>query len=222
MLQNKLRSSLGLLSLGAFLALNAGAVTITQTGSFTNDDQVLQFVFNVPTQQTLTIFTTSYAGGVNLNGTTSLGRGFVPVVSLFSSTGSLIGSDGADGLAGGCRGGARIDSVTGFCDDAYLLTTLAAGNYTLTLTEFPNVAIGSLSDGFLFTGSQTITGDICGVSGGRFLQSDISPCVQRTGSFAVNVGTIPEPLTLWLAVPVLVGGFIHKRFFPSRTGAVRT
>ncbi len=210
-LKNKLGYGLGMLFLTSLSITNIQAVTITQTGTFTTDDQIFQFLFNVPTAQTLLISTTSYGGGVNLNGTTTVAGGFVPVVSLFSATGAIIGSDGADGMIGGCRAGARMDSVTGMCDDAYLLTTVAAGNYTLTLTEFPNVPIGNLSDGFLFTGSPNITGNLCGSASGKFLQADVSPCVQRTGNFAANINTVPEPSTIWLAVPALAATLMFRR-----------
>jgi len=86
--------------------------------------------------------------------------------------------------------------------------TLGPGSYTLILSEFPNVPIGGLSDGYLFAGDATITGDVCGVSGGMFLQSDQAPCVQRDADYAVNLtstSAVPEPATWLLVLPGVAG-----------------
>lgn len=195
--------------LGIFIAaaMGAQALTVTQTGTFTTDDQIFTYNFNLPTSTAISFFTTSYGGGSNVNGTTATAGGFVPVLTLFSGSGSVITSDGGTGTA---RGPLKADPITHLFDDAYIFTTLAAGNYTLTLSEFPNVALGNLSDGFLFAGSPSITGDTCGVPGGKFLQADVTPCVQRTGNFALNVNT-PEPATLWLVVPALGAAILWRR-----------
>lgn len=200
--------ALGLFALSA--AHTAKAVSLTYTGTFTTDDQVAQFMISVPTPQTYTFYTTSYGGGANLNGTTTPAGGFVPVLSLFNSTGMIVGSAGAMGM---CSGAGPCN------DDASLVQMLTAGNYTLALTEFPNVAIGNLSDGFLFAGSPNATGDVCGVSGGKFLQSDVAPCVQRTGNYSVDVSSatpVPEPSSWILVLPgALVLGFLGRNQFAS-------
>ena len=101
-----------------------------------------------------------------------------------------------------CGGSAAADSVTGLCNDASIMQTLAAGTYTLALSEFPTAAAGNnLSDGFLYLGN---TGSFCGGSGsGTFLETDVDPCVQRTGNYAVNISStapVPEPSTLALVL----------------------
>lgn len=187
----------GLLLLTVALARDANASSTTYSGTFAADDSVFQLPINVTGTQDYTFETTSYASG-----------GFVPVLTLFSSTGAPVGFDGADGM---CNGGETANSVTGMCDDAFLQETLTTGSYTLDLTEFPNVAIGSMSDGFLFAGDPTATGDVCGVSGGMFLQADVAPCVQLTDNYSltvsnVNASATPEPSTLLLMLPV--AGFL--------------
>ncbi len=180
---------------------NASATTLTQTGSFTTDNQIAEFSFNVASASTYTLYTTSYGGGANLNGTTSLAGGFVPVLSLFHADGTIVAADGGSGM---CMGGASKDGGTKMCDDAYLNLALTSGNYILALTEFPNVAINNLSDGFLFASDPHATGTVCGQSGGTFLQSDVSPCVQRNGNYAVdvtNASAVPEPATWALMLP---------------------
>ena len=168
----------------------ASATTLTETGTFTTDNQVAEFTFNVPTASTYTLYTTSYSEG-----------GFVPVLSLFHGNGTIVAADGGSGM---CMGSATKDSGTKMCDDAYLNLALTSGSYILALTEFPNVAINNLSDGFLFASDPHATGTVCGESGGTFLQSDVSPCVQRDGKYAVdvtNASAVPEPPTWALMLP---------------------
>ena len=177
------------------------ATTLTESGTFTTDNQVAEFNFTVGAASTYTLYTTSYGGGANLNGTTSLAGGFVPVLSLFHANGTIVAGEGASGM---CMGSAMLDSGTKMCDDAYLNLALTSGSYILALTEFPNTAINNLSDGFLFASDPHATGTACGQSGGTFLQSDVSPCVQRDGNYAVNVtnaSAVPEPPTWALMLP---------------------
>ena len=167
----------------------ASASTFTETGTFTTDNQVAEFTFNVPTASTYTLFTTSYSEG-----------GFVPVLSLFQANGTIVAAEGGSGMCSG----AMTAGSTGMCDDAYLNLGLTSGSYILALSEFPNVAINNLSDGFLFANDPHATGTVCGVSGGTFLQSDVSPCVQRDGKYAVdvtNASAVPEPATWALMLP---------------------
>lgn len=184
--------------------IRAHADSFTYFGTFTADDSVFSQAINVASTQTYNFFTTSYAGGLNLNGSVSLPGGFDPVLTLFSNaTGQVIAFGGGSGTAEGPSG---VDPVTGLSEDANFSSTLNPGTYSLFLTQFPNVANGSLSDGFLFAGSSNFTGDLCGVSGGMFLQSDIAPCAKRTGSYAVNVSSspaspVPEPPTWLLVLP---------------------
>jgi PEP-CTERM motif-containing protein len=188
-----------------FVVLSRGnAVPLTFTGSFNADDSLFSYNFSTPSAQPFTFYTTSYAGGVNLDNTVSGGGGFVPVLTVFStSTGNVVGFGGGTGMCGGSSG---TDPGTGLCEDAYLSTTLAAGSYVVYLSQFPNAAVGQLSDGFLFAGQSAFTGDICGSPGGTFLQSDVAPCVQRSSSYAVNISSgsvspVPEPATWLLVLP---------------------
>ncbi len=212
-LKRSLTHIFGLVITAALCTQAAQALTVTQTGTFTNDNQVFQYNFTLPSATSISIYTTSYAGGTNGDGTMTAAGGFVPNLTLFRANGTGITGDGGSGMS---RGSLRADPVTGLFDDAYIATSLSAGSYILTLTEFPNVAIGNLSDGFLFASSPTLTGDTCGVSGGKFLQTDIAPCVQRSSAFALNVATpsnvaTPEPGTLWLVIPALGAAFFWKR-----------
>lgn len=183
------------------------AFATTYTGTFGADNTVQPFTFTSTSTQNYTFYTTSYGGGTNMNGTVSSAGGFVPVLTLFTASGTVIGSDGGDGT---CSGSSKVDATTKMCDDAFLTETLSAGSYILELTEFPNVAIGSLSDGFLFASDPTATGDLCGVSGGTFLETDTASCTQRTNAYAVNIAAtspVPEPATWVLVLPAFAALF---------------
>ena len=203
---------LRLLSRALAVALFAGAVgsiahadTATYAGTFLTDDQVNLYSVTSTSTANYSFFTTSYAGGNNLDGTRTPSGGFVPVLTLFDGTGAPIGSDGGSGM---CRGSAVADGTTGLCNDALLQETLGPGSYTLALSEFPNVAVGNLGTPFLFAGQTT--GSFCGGSG-TFLETDLAPCVQRDASYAVDVTTgalpapIPEPPTWILVLPAAAG-----------------
>lgn len=193
-LRSKLFSFLPIFLLGLVPHSLAHATPLfSANGTFTADNGVFEYGFNTAAAQNFTFSTSSYAAG-----------GFVPVLTLFSSDGSVVGFDGADGL---CRGSATPGS-SGVCDDAFLQEALTPGTYTLALTEFPNVAIGTLANGFLFAANPHITGDLCGVTGGTFLQTDTATCNQRTGNYNFSVdatAVTPElPTGLLVLAPALL------------------
>ncbi len=194
--------SLALLTVCLAAVPGAKAASFTYNGSLAADNSVYSHTFDTTTAQNYTFFTTSYGGGVNADGkSVSLPGGFAPVLTLFSSTtGSVIGFGGGDAT---CHGTASADPKTGLCEDAYFTETLGPGSYTLDLTEFPNVAFGNLSDGFLAGSDSHFTGTNCNSPGGMFLQADVAPCVQRTANFSLNVTTspVPEPPTWLLVLP---------------------
>ena len=131
---------LSLLFVASALVTEASASTVSFNGTFTADNSTLAVAFTSSTLQNVTFSTTSYASG-----------GFIPVLTLFSGAGK------------------ELDNFGSGISDASLSDTLAAGSYVLYLTEFPNVAINNLSDGFLFANSPTITGIDCSVPAACFM-----------------------------------------------------
>jgi len=182
---------------------HASAATTTIPGILPTDASVFQYNFNAPSAQTFTFSTTSYGGGANLDGSTTSAGGFVPTLTLFNGNGSVIGPS----ITGGA-----VDPSTRLSNDALLTAALSSGTYILTLTEFPNVAIGNFADGFLFAGQGNFTPSLCGASSGSFLETDTVPCTQRTSNFTLNVASTattsvtPEPATWMLVLPA--AGFL--------------
>jgi len=187
---------LGLLALG-----NANASTISYSGTLSGDDQVQLYTYTLSQASPVMFETNSYASG-----------GFVPVLSLFNSMGVEIGSDGADNT---CYSGMTANAATGICNDALLSENLAAGSYTLAITEFFNVPVGpNLSNGFLEQGQGNFTGSTCGTTG-AFYETDIAPCVQRTDAYSVNITATPEPATFWLGSVLVAAFFVTRRRTPA-------
>lgn len=209
-------SVIGALLFSVLTVSFASASTVSYTGSFTSDDQVQLFTFSLASPSDITLETLSYGGGMNGNGQKIPEGGFEPVLSLFSGTGLFLNASGANGS---CPP-QTVDSATGLCGDAFLMQSgLAAGKYTVALTEFFNVANGpTLAAGFLEGGAGNFTGVSCGISGGSFLDET---CAQRTSNYALDITTspstsaTPEPASFWLILPG-AALFLFARLRPKR------
>ena len=158
------------------------------SGTFANDSAFFSYSFTTSFSRNYTFTTTSFAGG-----------GFVPVLTLFDTI----------------TGGVPLAFAETDTSDVSLTQLLGPGSYILYLTEDPNVFQTTLAAGPLFASSPTVTGDLCGVSGGRFLDV-FDGCSQRTSNFAATVTTAattvtPEPATWLLLAPPAVFAFAMRR-----------
>ena len=202
----------GVLALCSLFARGASATSFTASGQLPTDTAVVQYNLAITTPGATNFYTTSYAGGLNADGTTTAGGGFDPVLTLYSSTGAFIATGGG---ASTCGGSTNADSVTGLCNDAYFTESLDTGNYTLAITEFPFYPNGDLSSGFFSSIDPTAISDACG-SSTPFLESDVAPCVARNGNYTVNASSVtstvtPEPSTLLLLAGPLAGLIYSNR-----------
>ena len=146
--------AVGLLLSGASLSAD-----FSFTGTLSDHNEVQLFNFTVGAPSTVTLRTWSYAGGVNAAGATILRGGFDPILALFDSAGALINQND--------DGGASVpaDAVTATHYDTFLQSSLAPGNYTVSVADYANFANGpNLSNGFsngaLSPGFIDATGDI--------------------------------------------------------------
>ena len=203
------------------------AITLnaSQLGTLSEDDAVALFTFTLTYGGVVTANTLGYAGGTQLNGNVVGDGGFNSDLALFDGTGALIASNdggsgsGADGdnpltnsAFGACSTPLTADS-TGLVGDSCLDLSLAAGTYTIALTQFDNDAVGpNFSDGFEedaahldgganFTGFECSNDQFCDIGGNN-----------RTNAFALDVA-LPEPATLPLfAAGLLALGLMRRRW----------
>jgi hypothetical protein len=196
----------------ASVAAPASATTISFAGNFVQDDDVQLFNFNILTQSLVTFRSFSYAGGMNGDGTPIERGGFDPVLALFDSLGTLI--DQADD---GDAPDVGTDPFTGQDYDSFFQAVLLAGTYTVSITQYNNLAIGpTLADGFLKQGQGNFTGLIGGCSQGFFCDySDADPYNNRDGHFAFDVTIIPDA-PIPAALPLLASGLAAFGFMSRR------
>jgi hypothetical protein len=213
----KLGAALGLAAFGlaGMPAAQAQVAQTVITGQFTQDDNAPLFSFTVNTPGTVNLFTTSYGGGTNLDGSTTAAGGFDPILSLFDSSGNLLADEDDSPIA-------NPDPMTGSQFDSGLQYTFTTpGTYQVAVTEYDNFPTdNSLADGFQEAGQGNFTGTKFGTAaqaGLGFIDVDQS---QRTGNFTLNIGNgafqpVPEASTtvsLGLLLTLGLGGlFVSAR-----------
>lgn len=201
-----LRLSFTALVLASFSAATLKAVTITTanlgtlsapvttSGTLPNEGVALEATFSLSSATQLTIFTTSYGGGTNANGSLATRGGFMPSLVLYSGAGNFVAGETFPSPTG------VRDASTGLVGDSYIRTsTLTAGTYIVALSDYlvqqaPTAT--NLSDGFIDYGSGTTFSDV---------QGNV-----RTGNYTLNISgasstATPEPATLALIGPAFGG-----------------
>lgn len=179
---------------------NLGALTstTTTTGTLANQGTALEEMFSLSSASNLTIYTTSYGGGMNADGSTAMPGGFMPSLVLYNSAGNYVAGETFPSPIG------KMDATTGLVGDSYLSAkNMASGSYILALSDFQvqqSATATNLSDGFVNFGG-----------GASFLDAQGN---LRTGNYALSLSAIPvttatpEPGTLFLVIPALLGVII--------------
>ncbi len=219
-LKHKLTWSLAVFALSAFTAAHANASSISQTytGTLTSESgpgSVVLESFSLTTPSEVTIYTTSYGGGINLNGTTTGPGGFQPNITLYNNTGFVVANQSPSFSPIG-----NTDRSTGANLDGYLQDTDApAGMYYVTLTDWQNQM--SVTSTGLNT-SEAAYLQFSGPGGASF--QDVQGNT-RTGNYALNISamplgsgpsSVPEPATFLLLIPGFAAIALAKRKSASR------
>lgn len=191
---------------------------VTCSGTLTDEsgtpDSVVVESMTLASASNVTIFTTSYGGGTNLDGTMTNPGGFQPNVTLFDTTGFAVATE-----SGMFSPIGNTDPSTGWNADAYLNDpNVAAGTYFVILTDTNNMVSAAFT-GFGSTSPANFYTLFTGNGGTTFQDAQGN---SRTGNYALNIeatslsgpgSSTPEPATLWLVVPALAGLtlFVRRR-----------
>lgn len=197
----------GLALLGALaLGTAAQAGTWSARGSFTRDDALAPFTLDLPADDVLSVRSWSYAGGINAAGQAVDSGGFAPVLALFDAQGWLLQVAHGSGSASVCSVFGSAAPASGFCWDAAFSMALAAGRYTLVLSQDGNEPPDNLLTGrFAKAGVPDYTGqDFLAQPDLHFIQVDGTP---RSGHWALDISAsaVPEPAGALLMLLGLAG-----------------
>jgi hypothetical protein len=183
--------------------VNLGSLSgsATNSGTFSNQAEVLEATFSLSSASSLTMYTTSYGGGKNLDGTTASAGGFQTMLTLYNSAGKYVMGEQVTSPI------ATKDPATGLALDAYLFdANLPAGSYIAVLTDWLNQqppTATNLSDGFVDLGS----------GGSTFVDEQFN---SRRATYALNLSAgssaaAPEPATFWLVIPAAAVACLLRR-----------
>lgn len=190
-----------------------GTVTVPATCTGTLDAEsgtpgsVVTEGFTLSSPSAVTIYTTSYGGGMNLNGSSTSAGGFQPNITLFDTTGFAVAFEN-----GATSPIANTDPSTGWKADGYIYDpNVAPGSYFAILTDVNNQVSPSFS-GFGSTPPSDFYTFFSGPGGTTFedLQGNT-----RDGHYALDISATttatPEPATGWLILPALLAGALLAR-----------
>jgi hypothetical protein len=200
------------------LATSAEADTFdSYTGTLSNPEATFQTTFNLATSTTVTFQTWGFGGGTNAAGTVIAAGGFDPMIALFSGSGATatMDTDGfgnpladADNLfnppwsyVGNCPPAGTVDIGGDLdCGDDLMQVALAAGTYTLVLSDANYIPDAVYDNGLLSEGFTDFTS-------GVFQTCDpaTNTCITPTANYALDItfagATVvatPEPPALSL------------------------
>lgn len=191
----------------SYVAIQAASgATISYTGSLSSPSDISTAItVNLASAGNLILQTWGFGGGTNAASVVIPAGGFDPFVGVFAGTGStatFIDGTSDDlsnyGAFQGCPPAGTVDIGGAVCGDVTMLFSLAAGTYTVLLTDgayIPNAVFetgGTLGDGF------------ADFTGGGFQTCNGTDCITPTAGWALDVttpdttATAPEPGGLWV------------------------
>jgi uncharacterized protein (TIGR03382 family) len=178
------------------------------------------------------IRTLGYGGGSNIPGNYVVPGGFEPVVTVYDSGGLQAAGSLQPGPNGGdCAVRYPDPNRLGLCQDVYAIFFLAAGNYTVSLSQLGNEPVGNVGAGFTHPYIASVPGPptcpdifnpVCSMTVNQ-LNNYTDPVngtpfngtfgFTGTGSWALDISTAPEPgpALLTMAGLILVGIGVRRR-----------
>jgi hypothetical protein len=202
------------------LAPVAFADSVSYTGTLTSSTDIFETTFTLASSAAITLQTWGFGGGVNAGGGTILPGGTDPFVAIFSGTGpdATILTDASSNPFGtaidlgnyasfeGCPpAGAPSIGGSAQCGDITMtVPALAAGTYTVVLSDGEYIADAVFDNGMLGEGFTDFTG-------GNFCNIEINgvSCPNTSGAYALDIdglpaSGVPEPAD----VAVVVSGLL--------------
>lgn len=191
------------------------AAGISGTGTFAIPEDVFLESFTLAASTTVTVQTYGFGGGTNAAGSVIPPGGFDSLVALFSGppTSASILMSGGNSIASapgttqffpGCPPAGNVTIGTELvCADNTLTATLAAGSYTLLLSDAGYQPI-AFNPGDSSPQDLTSANSYTDLTAGVFQTcNDQGDCITPNGNFAVDLlfaaaGPVPEPGSLLL------------------------
>jgi hypothetical protein len=197
------KSLVTILSILGLMVAITRADTVSYTGSLLSpeDSTSGQIVITVPVAGTVDLQTWSFGGGTNAAGASIPAGGFDPFVGVFQGTGdsALFINGTSDVLGGfaGCPPAGEVNIGGLVCGDIKMDLSLAAGTYTVLLTD------GNYIPNAVFETAGMLGDPFTDLTGGAFqtcnLVGSTTTCATDTANWAIDITTpsgvaaVPEP-----------------------------
>ena len=203
--------------LAACFAIQAAAGTIPYTGTLASPQDTVQITVTLASAGTINLQTWGFGGGTNAASTVIPAGGFDPFVGVFAGLGdAAIFIDGTSDIlsnyTAGCPPANTVDIGGQTCGDVTMSSSLAAGTYTVLLSDGPYIPLavfetnGTLGDGF------------SDLTAGVFQTCNGSACITPTANWALDITTpdttasAPEPGGLVLGgIGLIILGSASRR-----------
>jgi hypothetical protein len=188
--------------------------TMSYTGTLATSESTFETTLTVTSAENVTLQTYGFGGGVNGKGTSIAAGGTDPFLAIFNGTGSgaTILTDGMGNPYGtslvlgnyssfvGCPPAGLVNFGGPTCGDITMsFASLAAGTYTLVLSDGQYISNAVFDNGALGEGFTDFTGGVfCNIANGSV------NCPNTSGAYALDVITsgevtaTPEPATVML------------------------